>query len=195
LYDKFVRQNLVPTPLFPFVLDVAREYFWDNLLTYVDNYVATLVRICNAHDTSGDVRGRLFELAVIKKSLVRDTRLYLDDGKVFELPNKYLQCAGGNLPDVTFDECALYIPKSQTFPTIHFLWKSEEYIIGVQVHTSRHHSVVARFESKCRAKGWTRTYKLYLLYLCPSADVKFDVLYDFYQIRKNSKVNFCPHSR
>jgi hypothetical protein len=69
LYDKtyFVRQNLVPMPLFPFVLDVAREYFWDNLLTYVDNYVATLVRICNAHDTTGDVRGRLFELAVIKK--------------------------------------------------------------------------------------------------------------------------------
>jgi hypothetical protein len=45
-------------PLFPIVSDAVREFFWDDLLQYMDKNVAILVKICKDSETTGDVRGR-----------------------------------------------------------------------------------------------------------------------------------------
>jgi hypothetical protein len=112
----------------------------------------------------------------------------LDNGKVFEVPHKYIQFTETKkLPDV--DEQAIYVPKSQTYPAIDLLRKSEEYIIGVQVYTKSHYDVAALFETMCTEKGWTshNLFKLYLLYLCPVTDVKLNKM-DFSPIHENSQI-------
>jgi hypothetical protein len=96
----------------------------------MDKNVAILVKICKDSETTGDVRGRLFELLVIKSFVLYTASIKLEKTLSLPIPQE--------MPE-TSNRSAIYVPRSQKFHD--FLWKIETYIIGVQVHTSKHKDV------------------------------------------------------
>jgi hypothetical protein len=51
-----------------------------------------------------------------------------------------------------------YIPKSETIPAVDFVWKIEDTIVGVQVHTPRHRDVAPDFEDMCIEAKWVEQF-------------------------------------
>jgi hypothetical protein len=201
-YSQYDRKHFVVTedkgktkisPLFPVVFDAIREHFWSILVHYLDQHTTEIVVICNMEETTGDVLGRLFEFLVIKRSLVNKSTLYLEEGEAITIPNILERFDGKALPDVSSDSVT-YVPNRQNFPAIDFLWKVKERIIGVQVHTSTHKDVGAKFEKMCKEAGWIEKKtkeppnNLYLLYLCHDASVKRKVDVDFSRETPNKMV-------
>jgi hypothetical protein len=165
-------------PIIPIVLDAVRDHYWNQLLEYLSDHENDLVKICKAQRTSGIVRGRLFEHLVINASLNprREPILSLDTG-IVNIPNRSEQFDGNKLPKDNLESTMTYIPKSETFPAVDFVWKIEDTIVGVQVHTSRHRDVVPDFEEMCIEAKWVEQFggKLYLLYLCHDSKCKRNV--------------------
>jgi hypothetical protein len=181
-YFHFTKNKLsqfIYKPIIPVVLEAVRDFFWADILSYVHRNEAIVLAVCKSTQIAPAVKGRLFEFLVINASLVRPSRLALENNQVFEIPRHAQRFDGDKLPVVLPVEFATYIPNNENFPAIDFFWKMGDCIVGVQVHISSHHDVRATFEKLCKHAGWTDQARyrdnIYLLYLCSNYESRRDV--------------------
>jgi hypothetical protein len=159
--------------LFPLAEVAWRNVLTEFLFTFVSRNEANLLSVYKRSDTTNDTKGRLFESIVIHrcKTLgVKVPRSVIPD-EVVIVPATYFYFETTQLPTMIND--GVYIPRVPNFPAVDMVWKSSNHVFGVQVHISSSHDDVATgssFWKMCSTKGWLQTYKLYLLYLSPSAD-------------------------
>ena len=158
---------------FPMVLAAYREFFWEEVMTYVAENETNLLTVCKDPEVTNDVRGRLFELIVIarcqRESIVisgdPDTDVLpatVDSGTTFQ---------GQALPEPSSMTSTLFIPINLNFPAIDIIWKSGRDVWGIQVHVVGHKDVLAKFREMCKAKGWDKAFdNIHLLYLSPCDD-------------------------
>jgi hypothetical protein len=144
-------------------------------------------------DTTDDTRGRLFENIVIHRFIAHgvhnfplslltsptnndsnDDTCSIGGGETVYVPSKHQYFYSQHLPSLRANnDDGIYIPINCNFPAIDVVWKSGNYIFGVQIHTSSsHRDVASMFEKKCQNAGWFDHFSgnVFLIYLCP--DVK-----------------------
>jgi hypothetical protein len=124
-------------PLIPIVRDTIREYFWTDLLRYLDQQYALLVAVYMLPGTTDGMRGVIYDMLVIWACGVHDAKIDLGDGIVLQIPRDVIPFVDADLPILLdTDSNATYVPTISNYKAYDLLWKIGKYIIGVQVHTS-----------------------------------------------------------
>jgi len=182
-YDKkySFREDGKIKPIFPLVLDAYQRYFWDELMKYVEKMEKAILVVCNNPTVTDDVKGRLFELLVVRRCQSRSLGLVLNgtdpDIDIANFPglessNLAQRFAGQTLP--SFIDDGIYVPVNPNFPAVDLIWKMQENIWFVQVHVSKHNETSARLTTlikNARDAGEMIQGNLFLLYLSPRQDI------------------------
>jgi hypothetical protein len=168
-------------PLFPFVLTVYQEYFWDDIMAALTEKEQAFLRVCADPETTNDVRGRIFERIVINRCRGRDLTLMpteSDDKNLSraEFPG-LLSCElverfpKQSLPPFnTMVKPGMYVPQNQSFPAVDIIWKMKNTTWFVHVHVAKKTTnAVPTLKEMCKVAGWQG--KMYFLYLSPEQRV------------------------
>jgi hypothetical protein len=177
IYDKKYTLRVGTTrryePVYPLVMVAYRDFFWNEIMAYLEEHEATLLDTCKYAETGNDTRGRLFELIVIRRCI---------DGAVTETEKSTLTGFSGlsrcklvdrfttqKLPE-RLPEDGMYVPMNSNFPAIDLIWKMPgNKIWCVQVHVSHHPSALVTLEKMCQEAGWKSD--VVLLYLSPEPQI------------------------
>jgi hypothetical protein len=138
-YDKkfTIRENstnpIMPwryQPLFPAVLSTYRNYFWDELMEYVDVHERHLLEVCISGDTENGTRGRLFETIVIRRCQGIGVTAQVGGDQVMIAPKTAVRFPGRLLPELKESSPdGVYVPIDPNFPAIDLVWKHGSIIV------------------------------------------------------------------
>jgi len=121
-------------PVFPFVLYAYQIYFWEDLMEHVENSVSEILVVCNNPTVTDNVKGRLFELLVVRRCHGRSLRLSnQNDAYIANLQFPGLESCNlvtefvtpdlAILPFLSAD--GLYVPMDPDFPAVDLIWKMQ----------------------------------------------------------------------
>jgi hypothetical protein len=118
------------------VLDITRDFFWDELFKFIDQKSAQLIAICKLPETSIDVRNRLFGHFVIWACGVQEAKLDLGTGTLLQVPRVFRKFSGADnrLPPLLPGGNAAYVPMRSDFEPVDLVWLIGKYIVEVKVH-------------------------------------------------------------
>ena len=157
--------------LMPSVLAACRHYLWKELMEYIADKEGNLVDVCEMLETTNDVRGRCFELMVVRRCMGQGVTFQVGREEVtVPVTREPLHFQGQVLPRSLKD--GVHVPVNSNFPAIDLVWKVGNRIFGVQVHVSSHHDVAEKFTKMCQEAGWFETFQeVHLIYLSPDEQV------------------------
>ena len=157
--------------LMPSVLAACRHYLWKELMEYIADKEGNLVDVCEMLETTNDVRGRCFELMVVRRCVSQGVTFQVGREEVtVPVTREPLHFQGQVLPRSLKD--GVHVPVNSNFPAIDLVWKVGNRIFGVQVHVSSHHDVAEKFTKMCQEAGWFETFQeVHLIYLSPDEQV------------------------
>jgi hypothetical protein len=186
------RKYLVPchryseyfVPLFPLVLSVYQEYFWNDILALYGESEASCLSTCAYPRATNELRCRLLAIIVIDRCTHNSLQLLSteDDGTVdattdaAEFPG-LLPCEPVKFNSTmtlplfeTLLEDGLYVPFRYNFPAVDTIWKMGDVTWFVKVHVNREASnMLPTLKAMCQQAGWQG--KMYYLYLSPEKKV------------------------
>jgi hypothetical protein len=168
-------------PVYPLALVVYRNFFWDDIMKYVNDKEQDYLQICEDSRTTNDVRGRIFEWIVIIRyqSTAAGVKNKLTiGGQSFDMPQSNLvrQFGSQKLPS-ELRQNGLYIPWNCNFPAIDFILKHDRIVWGVQVHVAAHLVELKKFQTMCEEARWHLQFdKIYLLYVSPEPSIMKHVI-------------------
>jgi len=181
-YDReyaVLNEALYLEPLFPFVSGAYRDYFWDDLLTYVKKNEQHLLQICRNPTTTDNIRERIFEHLIIARCLscrialcTRNSGIARNEFPGLEKCKIVERFQGQKLPkDLSQD--GMYVPLNTNFPAIDMIWKMGKNIWFVHAHVAKHDDDVKfALEDLLEDFDWPKVVEnIFLLYLSPSRDV------------------------
>ena len=157
--------------LMPSVLAACRHYLWKDLMKYIAVKEGNLFDVCQMIETTNDVRGRCFELMVVRRCVSQGVTFQVGREEVtVPVTHEPLHFQGQGLPRSLKD--GVHVPVNSNFPAIDLVWKVGNRIFGVQVHVSSHHDVADKFTKMCQEAGWFETFQeVHLIYLSPDERV------------------------
>jgi hypothetical protein len=158
-------------PLSPLVEDTARDFFFADLMNYIEMNESSMLQVLNEGRTTNDTKGRIFEGLVIQRCRAEGVKVIKSailPSSVLTIQNIAHVITGQNLPQTISD--GIHIPINCNFPAVDMVWKVGKQVFGVQIHTSSDHRDVApKFLDMCSAAQWfSNKYMVYLVYLSPN---------------------------
>ena len=169
-----------PKALFPLVEAAFLEIMWDNLIDYIDNNERLLLEVCKDTQITNDVRGRVFELLVIRR-LQRNqeqTKTKIPGLAIPSRKHMKVQTFQGmsTLPILDEDQSLfrMWVPCVGNFAAVDVILELASQVWAIQIHVSRHSDVSARFVKMCEDAGWFQSHNdsVHLLYLSPTTAIK-----------------------
>jgi hypothetical protein len=158
-------------PVFPAVLGAYRHCLWLDILAYVAENEAMLLRVCADTSTTNATRGRIFEHLVLQRIKARGLTFTWNNETISIGPNDISTFIGHHLPSLeSVHHTSANIPDSPGFPAIDFFVRRRNTLVGFQCHVSADHDRVAStFLKKCLSAGWLggEINEVGLIYLSP----------------------------
>ena len=182
-YDRkftYFSEKKYPKALFPLVEAAFLEIMWDNLIDYIDNNERLLLEVCKDTQITNDVRGRVFELLVIRR-LQRNPKQTKTKIPGLAIPSRKhmkVQTFQGmsTLPILDEDQSLfrMWVPCVGNFAAVDVILELASQVWAIQIHVSRHSDVSARFVKMCEDAGWFQSHNdsVHLLYLSPTTAIK-----------------------
>jgi hypothetical protein len=158
-------------PVSPAVLGAYRLCLWGEILAYVADNEAMLLRVCADTSTTNDTRGRIFEHLVYQRIKARGLTFTWNNETVSIGPNDISTFMGHHLPSLeSVHHTSAKIPDSPDFPAVDFFVRRGNTLVGFQCHVSGGRDRVAStFLKKCLSAGWLggEINEVGLIYLSP----------------------------
>jgi len=164
-------------PIFPLVLDAYQEFFWGELMKYVETKESEILDVCNNPSVTTYVKKRLFQLLVVRRCQGRSLHLDQNDSDIAHFPgllscNLVKRFTGQSLPSLTDD--GLYVSVNSNFPAVDLIWKMQGNVWFVKVHVTTHQDVSPSLKEvieSAREEGKMVQGNLFLLYLSPRQEI------------------------
>ena len=100
------------------------------------------------------------------------------------VPSKHLPFVTSEVPQMTVDNDTdgVHVPSISNFPDLDLIWKTGEYVFGVEVFTSfraGHEKKAWKFQEKVKDEVWFQNFTVCFIYLCPDENTKMKVKHKY----------------